>query len=128
MFGLGLDGPDVGHDYPWYFLIRSLSFACPKDISAAAGGLFALCSSTGGGRGWKERRFTPKPGDLTAPFARKGALVELGRGGRLLMIGRANVAAEDKPAAAIEDDNFAGTEVAFINRLSGLPDDVAGGG
>jgi len=81
-----------------------------------------------GGRGWKERRFAPKPGDLAASSARTGALVELGKAVGLLMIGRANVAVEDKLAAAIPDDSFAGTEVAFINRLFGLPDDVAGGG
>lgn len=122
----GTRGLDVGRDYPWYFLIRSLSFACPKDISA--GGLFALCSSTEGGRGWKERRFAPKPGDLTTSFAKTGALAELGKAVGLLMTGRANVAVEDKLAAAIEDDSFAGTEIAFIKRLSGLPDDVARGG
>jgi hypothetical protein len=117
----------VGHDCPWYFLIRSLSFAGPKDNSAAAG-LFALCSSTDGGRGWKERRFAPKPGDLAASFARTGLLVELGNAVGLQLFGRANVAVEDKLAAAIEDDSFAGTDIAFINRLSGLPDDVTGKG
>jgi hypothetical protein len=124
---MGFEGLNVGHGCPWYFLIRSLSFACPKDSSAAEG-LFAICSSTGGGRGWKERRFAPKPAGLAAPSARTGALVELGKGVGLLIIGRANVAVEDKLAAAIEDDSFAGTEIAFINRLSGLPDDVERGG
>src|SRR5260370_14947126 len=117
----------LGYDCPWYFLIRSLSFACPKDISVVAG-LFALCSSRDGRRGWKGRRVFPKPGDLSASLPRTGALVELGIGVGLILVGRANVAVEDKLAAAIEDDSFAGTEVAFINRLSGLPDDVAGGG